>query len=728
MGFKNYKQHYIMDCGPTCLKMIARHYGKVIPLDTIREKIKLSKFGVTLFGIKEVAIDMGFECAGALLTFDQLSESEFPVIAHWKQNHFLVIYKIRKEKVYVSDPASGNKVYKKEEFLKLWCSNFTAEEPRGVILTMTPTDNFYNLEEIADFTNTVSLSHLFNYLKLHKRDVYYILIAIGISSIIQFIFPFLTQLIVDNGISNKDLNIVMLILLAQFALLLGRLFIEYVRGWLLLYVNSRINVTILSEFLIKLLKLPLSFFDTKHSGDILQRINDQRRIQDFLTGPSLEILFSLITIIVLSFTLFFYDFRIFSIFIISSVLYVLWSIYMLKARRTLDYKRFELSGENQSAIIQLINGIQDIKLNNSENHSRWSWEKIQSKLFNLNIDSLKISQTLQSGSFFLNEGKNILITYVAAVGVIHGQFTLGVMLAIQAIVGQLNGPISLLINLFQNFYETKLSIERLNEIHNLKNEEDILPEQEFNYSGINDLVMSGLDFAYPGTYDAVLKDVNIHIPAGKITAIVGSSGSGKTTLLKILLKFYENYSGEIFHGEENLKNIAPSFWRSKCGTVLQDGFIFSDTIANNIAIGQDEIDKDRLGQAIEVANIGDYITSLPLTTDTKIGAEGLGISQGQRQRILIARAVYKNPDFIFFDEATNALDANNESIITRNLEKFFKNKTVVIVAHRLSTVKNADQIIVMEKGRIIETGNHRSLVKSHGAYHTLVKNQLELDA
>lgn len=726
MRFKNYIQHYIMDCGPTCLKMIARHYGKTLSLNAIREKIKLSRYGVSLFGIKDVAIDLGFDVTGVMVSFDGLAEVKLPVIAHWRQNHFLVIYKINKNKVYISDPARGNKIYRKDEFLKLWSPDSNEEDPKGVVLLLTPTAKFYELQDVSDFNNKVSIAHLFNYLRQHQKDISFILMAIAVSSLLQFIFPFLTQLIVDSGISSGDVGIITTILLAQFALLMGRLFIEYMRGWLLLYVNSRINVTILSDFLVKLLKLPISFFDTKMSGDILQRVNDQRRIQDFLTGPALELVFSFVTIVVLSITLFFYNTSIFIVFLVSSALYALWSLKLLKARRTLDYKRFELSAQNQSAIIQLINGIQDIKLNNSERHNRWTWEKIQSRLFKLNIASLKISQIQQSGSFFINEGKNLLITFIAAVGVVHGQFTLGVMLAIQAIVGQLNGPITLLISLFQSFYETKLSVERLNEIHNIQDEE--LPGFKYaaSYPGIRDIHVRSLIFGYPGTYDPVLKNVDFVIPGGKTTAIVGASGSGKTTLLKVLLKFYDNYEGLITLGETDLKSFSHKFWRSKCGTVLQDGFIFSDTIANNIAVGVDVIDEKRLQHAIEMANITDFVRSLPLSTKTKIGAEGIGISQGQKQRILIARAVYKNPDYIFFDEATNALDANNESIITQNLEKFFKNKTVIIVAHRLSTVRNADQIIVLDKGTIIEVGNHHLLVEQHGAYHTLVKNQLEL--
>lgn len=727
MAFKNYIQHYIMDCGPTCLKMIGKHYGKTIALDVIREKIKVSKHGVSLFGIKEVAIEFGFDTSGASLTLAQLSEVTLPLIAHWRQNHFVVVYKVRKNKIYISDPAKGNKVYKINEFLKQWSISDEGKTPCGIVLLLEPTEKFYNLEDEKEFDNKLGIKHLLQFLGSHKRDLYFVLIALAISSMLQFVFPFLTQLIVDKGINHKDYGFVRIILLAQLALLIGRLFIEYVRSWLLLYVSSRINVTILSDFLIKLLKLPISFFDTKMSGDILQRINDQRRIQDFLTGPALEILFSVVTMAVLSVTLYFYNVYIFTVFLIASTLYVLWSVFMLRARRSIDYKKFELSGQNQNEILQMLSGIQEIKLNNSENKKRLAWETVQAKLFKLNIASLRITQTQQSGTFIINEGKNLLITYIAATSVIEGQITLGVMLAIQAIVGQLNGPISILISLLQNFYDTRLSIERLNEIHKLKEEVNIQEDYLTGFGSQKDIDMKNISFSYPGSYDPVLKNVDLKIPYGKVTAIVGSSGSGKTTLLKLLLKFYSNYEGEILLGNDDLKSFDNAFWRSKCGTVLQDGFIFSDSIANNIGISSDEIDWGKLHHAAKVANIHEYIQSLPLTFQTKIGSDGMGLSQGQKQRILIARAVYKNPDFIFLDEATNALDANNESIITNNLERFFINKTVVIVAHRLSTVKNADQIIVLDKGTVVESGHHHSLIKKQGYYHTLVHNQLDLN-
>lgn len=727
MAFKNYIQHYIMDCGPTCLKMIAKFHGRIISLDTIREKIKVSKHGVSLFGVKEVAISIGLKTEGLSLSLDQLEETTLPVMAHWQQNHFLVVYKIKKNKIYVSDPAKGNRTYSREEFIKSWSSYNLDGIPQGVILTFEPTEQFYELKNEREFGNSLGIMHLVSLYGQYKKDIYFVLTAIGVSSGLQFMFPFLTQLIVDRGISTKDVGIVGMVLFAQFALLLGRLFIEYMRSWMLLYISSKINVTILSEFLVKLLKLPVSFFDTKMSGDILQRLNDQRRIQDFLTGPALDLLFSTVTIMVLSTTLFFYSPKIFLVFIISTFLYIAWSLMMLKSRRVLDYKRFEFSGQNHNAILQLISGIQEVKLNNAETRKRLSWEKIQAKLFGLNISSLKVAQTQQSGSFLINEGKNIMITYLAATSVIHGYFTLGVMLAIQAIIGQLNSPISTLITLFQNFYDTKLSIERLNEIHKIAEETQVDKNYEQAFSQSRTIHIKNLSFAYPATYGQILKNINLEIPQGKITAIVGSSGSGKTTLLKLLLKFYEDYGGNIHIGNIDMRDIDHSFWRDNCGTVLQDGFIFSDTIAKNITLSTDDTDKERMKKASKIANINEFVESLPLAYETRIGGDGMGLSQGQKQRLLIARAAYKNPEYIFLDEATNSLDANNESLITENLNKLFENKTVIIVAHRLSTVRHADQILVLDKGEIVERGTHNSLISQQGFYHSLVYNQLEME-
>ena len=591
---------------------------------------------------------------------------------------------------------------------------------------MEPSPYFYEMEEDEDDNSIQGLKFLSRYFIKYKKEIVYVFLAIAMSSLLQFTFPFLTQAIVDKGINTGSYSIIFIILLAQGFLLLGRMFVEYVRSWFLLFINSRINVSILSDYLIKLMKLPISYFDTRRTGDILQRMNDHQRIQDFLTGPALELVFSIVTVIVLGITLILYNATIFFVFFIASILYILWTLYLLRFNKILNFKRFELGAQNQTQTLQIINGIQDIKLNNSEKQKRWNWEKIQSKLFKLNIRYLKYNQVQTSGSFFINETKNLMITYIAAINVVSGNFTIGMMLAIQAIVGQLNGPISLLISLIQRWHDTKLSLERLDEIRQMKDEDSDEEEQIKELDKDGSIYIRNLNFKYPGTDELVLDNVSIDIPKGKTTAIVGASGSGKSTLIKLLLKFYENYDGSIQIGMHSLANISSSFWRSQSGSVMQESFIFSDTIANNIGLGDDKVNEKLLNHAIENANISNFIRWLPLGVKTKIGAEGAGISQGQRQRLLIARAIYKRPKYIFFDEATNALDASNESVIVKNLEKFFKDRTVVVVAHRLSTVRNADNIIVLEDGEVIESGTHDELIKLKGAYFTLIKNQLEL--
>jgi len=556
-----------------------------------------------------------------------------------------------------------------------------------------------------------------------------LLLGLLTGSLLQLIFPFLTQSVVDFGISNQNIGFIYLVLIAQITLYIGKTAVDFIRGWILLHISTRVNISLISDFLIKLMKLPISFFffDKKMTGDLLQRINDHTRIESFLTSTSLNIIFAFVNLIIFGLVLLFYSTKIFIIFLVGSVLYGLWIWFFMKKRRELDYKRFSQLSDNQSNVIQLITGMQEIKLHNAERQKRWEWERIQARLFKVNIKSLALNQYQQAGSVFLNETKNIFISFIAATSVIHGDMTLGMMLAVQYIIGQLNSPVEQMIDFMRSAQDAKISLERLGEIHLKDDEEKPDDEKISELPEKKDIYIKNVSFSYSGSKDDyVLKNINLHVPDKKITAIVGTSGSGKTTLLKLLLGFYPPGEGEIRTGDIRLENFSIRTWRNKCGTVMQDGFIFSDSIAKNIAVSDETVDKKKLLHAVKVANIREFIESLPLAYNTKIGQEGTGLSQGQRQRILIARAVYKNPEFIFFDEATNALDANNEKIIMDNLEKFFEGKTVIVVAHRLSTVKNADKIVVLEKGELIEEGTHEKLVKKKGAYFELVKNQLEL--
>ncbi len=728
--FPAYKQLDAMDCGPSCLKIIAQYYGKFFSLQSLREKCSINREGVSLLGISDAAELIGFRTVGSRIDFEKLKdEVPLPCIAHWNQRHFVVIYDIKSKKgedmICISDPAHGKVKYSKKEFLKAWASTVNNNKEEGVVLMLEPTPDFFKQED--EQLNKKSFRFLFSYLKPHKRYLFQLVLGLILGSLLQLIFPFLTQSIVDIGINNQDLGFITLILIAQLVLFISQTSVEFIRSWILLHISTRINVSLISDFLIKLMKLPIGFFDQKMIGDLMQRISDHTRIESFLTGSSLQILFAFVNLIIFAIVLGIYSLKILLIFLIGSALYAAWVSVFMKKRREIDYKRFSQMADNQSNLIQLINGIQEIKLNNCEKQKRWDWERIQAKLFRVNIGGLALNQYQQAGGAFFNQTKNILITFIAAQSVVKGDITLGMMLAIQYIIGQLNAPIEQMINFVRSAQDAKISLERLGEIH-LKDEEENPNESKLSELPIKkDITISNLFFQYDGpNSEFVLNSLNLLIPENKITAIVGSSGSGKTTLLKLLLGFYPPVKGDIKIDKIQIANITGKVWRSSIGAVMQDGYIFSDTIAQNIAISDEHIDKNKLLNAVEVANIREYIESLPLGFNTKIGQEGIGLSQGQKQRILIARAVYKNPDIIFFDEATNALDANNEKIIMQNLNEFFKGKTVVVVAHRLSTVKNADQIVVLEKGKIIEKGNHKELSTQKGAYFELVKNQLEL--
>ncbi|WP_029287209.1 peptidase domain-containing ABC transporter [Pedobacter sp. R20-19] len=727
MRYPYYIQHDLMDCGPTCLRMISKFYGKRYSLQFLRGLSSINKAGVSLLGLSQAAEKIGFQTQGVRISFEQLKEIPLPCIVHWQQKHFVVVYEIKKnEKVLIADPVIGLITHSKDDFVDSWIGKDEGRQ-KGLSLVMKPTPLFYEQED--DKIVKSNFSFFFRYLYLYRRLVIQLLVGLGVGSLLQLILPFLTQSIVDVGINTRNLNFIYVILIAQIMLFIGRTSVDFIRSWILLHISTRINISILTDFLIKLMKLPVSFFDTKMTGDILQRMNDQKRIESFLTGSTLNTVFSMFNFVIFGAVLAFYDYTIFIVFAVSSILYGIWIVLFLRRRRELDFKRFDISAKNQSLVVQLISGMQEIKLNNCEQQKRWEWERLQTGLFRFSVKSLSLGQIQQAGSSFINEGKNILITFIVAKAVIEGQLTLGAMMAIQYVVGQLNSPIEQLVGFIQQLQDAKISIERLNEIHAMDDEEPLGIEFIHELPFEKGISLSKLNFSYPSAANEnVLTDINIYIPEGKTTAIVGMSGSGKTTILKLLLRFYSPSNGELRVGNMPLENISFKMWRSLCGVVMQDGFIFSDTIAKNIAVGDEYPDVTKLQNAVMVANISDFIEGLPMGLNTKIGPEGNGISQGQRQRILIARAVYKNPEYIFFDEATNALDANNEKVIMENLETFFKGRTVVVVAHRLSTVKNADNIIVLEKGRVIEQGTHAELTQNRGDYFRLVQNQLELGA
>ena len=726
MKFPNYKQSDSKDCGPTCIRIVAKHYGKALSVQKLRDLAETVRLGSSLMGLSNAAEAIGFKTIGVRISLKRLTEAPMPIILHWNKNHFVVLYQVKKGVFHVSDPAYGLLKYDQADFLISWIGRNSDEyTEEGVALLLEPTTKFYD-DLSDDKIDKISLKYVSRYLIRYKSFIWQLVIGLIASSFLQLIFPFLTQSVVDVGIKNQDINFVYLILFAQLALFLGRTSIEVIRSWILLHLSTRINISIVSDFFIKLMKLPIAFFDTRMTGDILQRINDHRRIERLLTTSSLSVLFSMVNLIIFGFVLAYYSLYIFLIFLVGSILYFSWILIFLRKRARLDYKRFSQVSEEQSKVIELINGMQTIKLNNAEKRKRWSWEYVQAQLFKVSIEGLALEQYQNVGSSFINEIKNIFITVLSAKLVIDGDITLGMMLAISYIVGQLNSPVSQIIEFVRELQDASISLERLAEIHNKQDEEYDVQNKINEISDNLGFTLRDISFRYVGAEKFVFEKLNLSIPANKVTAIVGVSGSGKTTLMKILMKFYEPNNGMIKIGSHNLKDISQFAWRQKCGVVMQEDYIFNDSIANNIAVGVDSIDKERLGYAVKVANIKKFIEELPLSYNTKIGIEGVGISTGQKQRLLIARAVYKNPDYLFFDEATSALDANNEKVIMENLEDFFKNKTVLIIAHRLSTVKNAHQIVVLDKGVITEVGNHRALIEQKGDYFNLVKNQLEL--
>lgn len=722
-----------MDCGPTCLRMVAKYYGKHYNTNGIRETAGYGKEGVSLLGISDAAEKIGFRTRGVQLNFKQFrNDAPLPAILHWGQYHFVVLISIKKlffsKNCFVSiaDPAKGIINYTKEEFLKQWISTVNEQgEGVGTALLVEPTPEFY--KQKGEKENKLSWGLVLQYLQKSRWQITQVFIALLITSVLQLVFPFLTQSIVDTGINTRNLQYVSIVLIAQLMLVFSRTIVDFIRSRLLLHVSTVVNLSILSDFWIKLTRLPISYFDSHHTGDTLQRIGDHKQIQNFLTGTALNTLFSLFNFVIFAFILAQYNVQLFFVFTAGSILYFAWVQIFLRIRRKLNYQTFHISANENSATLQLVQGMQEIKLHNAEKLKRWEWENIQAGIFKLNFKGLTYSQIQQAGALLINQGKDVLITFLVANLVITGQLTLGAMLAIQYIIGQLSGPIEQFVGFVQSAQDAKISMERLNEIHQLNDEENpdtayinLLPENRT-------ISFNNLSFTYPGAdNEPVLQNINLEIPSNKVTAIVGVSGSGKTTILKLLLKFYDYYNGEIKIGETNYKYISPSFWRKQCGAVLQDGYIFNDSIARNIGVGDETIDYSKLIECCKIANILSFVESLPNGFNTQLGAKGVGMSQGQKQRFLIARAIYKNPQYLFFDEATNALDANNEKAITENLQEFFKGRTVIVVAHRLSTVKNADKIIVLHKGSIVEEGTHLELCKLNGKYFELVRNQLEL--
>lgn len=731
MRFPFIKQHDSMECGVACLTMILQWYGKHTSLSSVAERCPPTTEGVSLSGLAQTARRYGMEAVAARATIDELAQSTLPAIIHWQQNHFTVLYRVssgRRRRFYVSDPAKGRVCYSEAEFEAGWLSTASQGMPKGIALFLAPGEGFDAANAGADGGERRSFGFLLSYLRTYRRYFMHIVAGLALGCLLQLILPFMTQAIVDVGIKNGNISLIWLILLGELMIVIGRTATDFIRRWLLLHISMRINISLVSDFFIKLLRLPMAFFDTRKTGDLLQRMADHGRVQQFLTGQVLGVLFTLLSFVIFGVVLLVYNRLIFAVFVLGSIVYGVWIATFLHRRKVLDYELFEQQARNQNYTYQFISSMQEIKLQDCERRRRWEWEDVQADLFGVQMKSMKLQQSQEAGSIFINEVKNIIITVLAATAVINGQMTLGSMLAVQYIIGQLNSPVEQLMAFIYSLQDVKISLERINEIHQGKDEEaDRGQLSAFDAGARKSIAIENLSFRYdrfsPGL---TIDNISLDIPAGRTTAIVGASGSGKTTLIKLLLGYYRPESGRISVAGRNLDDYSLRWWRRQCGTVMQDGVIFSESIARNIAVDDGDIDCARLESAARLACINDYIESLPLRYNTRIGRDGMGLSQGQKQRILIARAVYRNPDFIFLDEATNALDAGNERAIVENLDEFYRGRTVVVVAHRLSTVRNASRIVVLDGGRIAEQGTHYELIARRGVYFNLVKNQLEL--
>jgi len=723
-NFPHYKQVNMMDCGATCLRIIFKYYGRSVSIHKIRKLCQTTKDGVNLLGISETAEKLGFRTYAARLTLEQLEEVELPCILHWNQNHFVVLYKVVKNKYFISDPATGLIEYDKNGFIQNWYS--TKESYQGLSLILGPTPIFFQYDE-DESKSEINWGNVIIYFYRYRKLFLQVILGMLIGTLLQLIAPFLAQSLIDIGINTKNISFINLILGAQLMLFVGSTSVNFIQSWIMLHISTRVNISILTDLLIKIMKLPMSFFDLKTHGDLMQRMEDQGRIESFLTGNTLSTLFSLVNMLIFGSLLIIYNKTIFLIFFISTTLYTLWILVFMRYRKELDYRRFKISSDNQTYMVEMIQSIKDIKLHNAQKQMRWGWEALQAKLFKYKVKSLSLSQYQAIGSMAINQTKGILITYLSVKSVIDGDITLGGMMAIQYIVGMVSSPVESVLSFMQSYQDAKISMERLNEIYETEDEENIQKDYLTKLPEKKDLEIRDLTFRYYGAgNEPIFTNLNLLFPAGKTTAIVGSSGSGKTTILKLLLRFYNYEKGEILLGGRKLELYDFHLWRESCGAVLQDNHIYADTIEKNITISDEFPDEKRLQNAIEIANLNEFIAEQPFGLATKIGTAGKGVSQGQRQRLMIARAVYKAPEFIFFDEATNSLDANNEKVIIENLKLFFKNRTVIVIAHRLSTVKNADNIVVIEKGQVVEQGSHSELTKIRGKYFELVKNQLEL--
>ena len=719
--FPNFRQLDTMDCGPACLKIISKHYGKNLSMKRLRDLCNINREGVSLLDISRAADNIGLRSFALRATHTDLEKKiPLPCIIHWEYSHFVVVYKVNHDKTYVSDPRLGLVSYKTKEFCDFW----KKKNDRGYVLAIEPSPKFYDID--ADIQDNRT-GNYFSYLMPYKKFLIQVFFGMVMGVFLNLLFPFITQSIVDIGIENKDYDFINILLFASIVLSISSAVSNFVQSRIMLFVADRINISMVSNFINKLMNLPLSFFERKMTSDILARVSDHNRIQSFVFETFLSMTIAILSFVVYSIILVYYQASLFFVFISGSLLYTGWIFIFLKRRRRLDSKYFGATVVNQNEIIQVVDGIDDIKVNNLQQRKKWDWEQSRMRIFNLNIKMLNLLEIQNIGTTIIDNLKNVLITFFSAKAVIDGDMTLGMMLAVQYIIGQMNGPVGKLIGYIHSYQDARISMERVNEVMHDEKEEIKYVGPPFPSPENISIKIENLSFSYHSTSALILDNISLVIPEGKMTAIVGASGSGKSTLLKLLMRFYDSYTGKISVGNGiDLQSVDIDHWRSNCGSILQNGKIFSDTILKNIVLDDENINIDKLNEAIDTANLREFIESKPLKLYTLVGHGGNGISGGQAQRLLIARAVYKDPKLLLMDEATNALDAKNEREITLRLLKIFKNKTTVVIAHRLSTIQAADQIIVFNKGKIVECGTHEELMVREEHYYDLISNQIPM--
>lgn len=708
-----------MDCGPACLKIISKYYGKSFSMKYLRDQCQITREGVSMKDLSRVAESIGLRSLPLKVSCEDLVRKiPLPCIIHWNYAHFVVLYRVKGRRMYISDPQVGLITYDRDRFTYGWKKN----NERGIILVLEPSQRFHDAQNVQ---SPGRLNNYFNYLKPHVNFLLQVFFGMLMGVGISLLFPFITQSVVDIGIETQDFDFINILLIATIVLTLSSVFSNFVQSRMMLHVADRINISMVSDFIQKTLRLPVTFYERKMTSDILNRINDHGRIQQFVLHSFLGIIIAGLSFLVYAAILATYQITLFAFFLGGTILYVLWILLFLQKRRTLDYQFFDSNIYNQNEIIQIAENSTEIKINNLEQKKRWDWEKSRFEIYDLNIKLLNLSQIQNIGTAIIDRLKNVFITFFAAKAVINGQMSLGMMLSAQYIIGQMNGPVGRLIGFIQSYQDARISLERVGEVVHEEAEESRVEGFEVAMPNDRTIRLKGLSFRYHSGSPYILKDLDLEIPHGKMTAIVGPSGSGKSTLMKILLRLYQNYEGEIEIGNANFKAIDLHRWRSSCGAVLQEGKIFNDSILHNIVLDADNIDPDRLKAVIRQANLQAFIDALPQKLYSLIGQGGNGISGGQKQRILIARALYKDPEFLFFDEATNALDTKNEREITRQLRETFDGKTSIVIAHRLSTVRSADQIVVLDRGHIVERGDHAALVHKKGTYFNLISNQIK---